>query len=456
MLIDLGEVGGVPEVDERPPHPRRRRWMAMAVGAVLLVGLGGAAPPRPGMVETVVPAVLGDAIDVQDDQLFVVHPPNGNHALAGDRIITAYELPSGRRLWQTRSDYSRQEFGGVILLGDAMVLPRYELGGGAGSRLDVFDRHTGRHRWQRAGSLMGWTKGPPGAPGRLFVGIDAPPDEDGVPQTAPLRVMALDVLTGEPVWTYEPPPDAQVMTSWSDGGSDALVTGLPSGRVEIRSARNGELVAAATLRPPLDPERDLTADPMMERQWIMLAEDMVMVVGPGHRTLTAYGLDRLERRWEVPWQRDVGWFGHPPCGPLMCMQTADGRVRGVDPRTGRTRWEKAWPYLDAAGPLLLGSRTDSPYGGEGPLVLVDPATGESVADLGVWAVTESMVTTGVDRLVFKHDPATGRAWVGLVDIQARVVRLLDVAHEVSGDCRVGRDSLVCRRRDATVGIWRYR
>jgi outer membrane protein assembly factor BamB len=456
-FIDLGEVGGVPEVEEHPPNPRRRRWIAVLVGAVLLVGLGAAAPVPPGLVETVVPAELGDAIDVSGSQLFVVHPPNGNHALPGDRVITAYDVPSGRRLWQTRSSSVRQEFGGVIVLSGAVVLPRYEDGSGGGSRVVVLDARTGRQRWERAGSLTGWTTASPGAAARMLLSIDAPPDAQGLPPTASERIMAVDMVTGATAWSYEPPPQAQVLTAWraSDGHSDALVIGLPSGRVEVRSTVTARLTAAANLRPPLEPERDVTADPILDRQWITVAEDMLMVVGPGSRTLAAYGIDRLDRRWEVPWERDLGWFGYPLCGSLLCMQTRDGRVQAVDPRTGRTRWEQSWSYLEAAGPLLLASRGDGPYGGEGRLAFVDPATGRSVAELGVWAVA-GYASALDDKVLFKHDPGTGRAWVGLADARARDVRLLGVAHEVSGDCRVGRDSLVCRRRDATIGIWRYR
>jgi outer membrane protein assembly factor BamB len=214
----------------------------------------------------------------------------------------------------------------------------------------------------------------------------------------------------------------------------------------------GQLRVAADVRPPVPPVP--TAEPVDVMQWLMLIDDLVLVTGDDGRTLTAYGLATLDRRWSATWDGSVGWYPSPACGDMLCTQANDGRVRAVDRRTGQVRWQQSWTYVEQMGPMLLASRGQGPYGGEAPLALVDPATGEAVAELGTWAIAGR--TMGVDTVLVKVDAVARKAWFARVDPAARDVRLLGVATNVIGDCRVGQDSVVCRRRDSSIGIWRYR
>jgi hypothetical protein len=84
--------------------------------------------------------------------------------------------------------------------------------------------------------------------------------------------------------------------------------------------------------------------------------------------------------------------------------------------------------------------------------VLDPLTGRELHDLGHW----DMIGFAGDRIaLMRRDPGTGRAWFGLADPSRDGVHILGAAPDVSGDCQSTAAWILCRRLDASVGIWSY-
>jgi outer membrane protein assembly factor BamB len=460
VVIDLGEVRGPPEIAERRRDPRRLR--ALGVAAALLAVLGLVTAPAPGptiRAEIRIPSAVGDSMYVHGDRLYVMRP-HGNQVVRGERVLTAYRLPDGARLWQSRIPESGQSFRGVIATGDVLLLPGYGPGGtdangGGGSEVVALDHRTGRQRWRLAGTLVGTVES--SGADRVLLGTGREVPNPSGRET----LTAVDVRTGAPAWSYQPPPDAQFSTVDPADGPAAIVSGLTSGRVEVRELRTGDVIAAAGVRPPIEPVDPVTPGVVLgTEQWMSVIGDLILITDGRAATLTAYGLRDLDRRWTTTWDSGDNWYYSPGCDDeLICLHLRDGAVRALEARTGRLRWEGSWPYLHRVGlagtdPLLVASRGEGPYGEHAPLVLVDPATGRGEVELGTWAIASA--DPAAELVVVRNDLGASRAWFGLLDPAASDVRLIGSATDVVGDCHAGVDSIACRRTDATIGVYRFR
>jgi len=453
VVIELGELRHPADRPDRRPgrarvDPRAYRPVALLVALALAAVLAGSAPVPDPLVETRVPIALGEQLEVSGDHLFIIGPARDRTA-GGERRIRAYRLPDGRRLWESRVDGLGGEFGSQFVLGSVLLLVRYEDGGDG--ELIALDERTGAPLWRRPGWWMGWTRG---APGRVIIGTGGatpgPPGQLGL-------VTAVDPRTGAEAWRYRVPPGATVRDAWTGDQLETaqtayLVTGLRSGLVEVRDAVTGALVGSADTGPP--PAQVVPGEP---ENWLSILDDLVLVQEPDRRTATAYALPGLGRRWTTP----LGpggflWFLGPFCGDLICVQGQDGLIRAFDRATGAQRWSGAWTYVTPVGSSVVASRADGPSGAETPLWLVDPATGRARAALGRWAIAVASYGVRPEPIVYRQDLPTERTWFGMVDEAAARVRLLGLVTGVVGECRAGRDSLVCRRKDLSVGIWRYR
>jgi hypothetical protein len=468
-VIDLGELRHGP--DEPPTGPRgpaawaarlRASWAAggyrryrpgaLVVAAVLAAGLGASAPVSDPLVEARVPMALGETMQVISDRLYIFSPERTQSGNA-ERRVRAYGLPDGRPLWETRISGMTGDFGAMGTIDSTLLLARYDENG-AGEMVAV-DTGTGAPLWRRPGWPVGWTRGPTSEPaGRLLLGSGG-----GVPGSSGQLelVSGINPRTGAQLWSYRVPPGAFTRSAWTDlsfgGTMRYLVTGLPSGRVEVRDPHTGALISAAETGPP--PAAD-ELEPDRPPDWLTTLEDMVLIDAPDHETMTAYGLPALDRRWTTTMELGrYGWYLGPACGNLICLQGADGDVRAVNPKTGRVHWTGTWSYVAPVGRSMLASRGSGPVGGETPLWPVDPTTGKARAELGPWAIAGGAYEAD-DPIVVRQDLLTRRTWFGRVDEVARDVRLMGVVEEVVGECYVGTDCLLCRRADLSVGIWRYR
>jgi hypothetical protein len=86
-----------------------------------------------------------------------------------------------------------------------------------------------------------------------------------------------------------------------------------------------------------------------------------------------------------------------------------------------------------------------------PVIVLDPVTGDVVADLGRWSVTSP---DGDGRMVgVRHEPGTSRAVVALLDPVAARARVASVARDVVS-CESHELVVACWRRDGSAVVWR--
>ena len=138
----------------------------------------------------------------------------------------------------------------------------------------------------------------------------------------------------------------------------------------------------------------------------------------------------------------------------MCLFSPRGAgIRVLDRATGRDRWTSdRWSYGDQVGPYLIVG------GGEGTrrsetLNVVATMTGRVRGDFGPWQGVGPALPDGT-VVGLREQPAEDVVWYARLDPATLRVRVLGAANHVSGQCQTTTDVLICRRVDATVGIWR--
>ncbi len=407
--------------------------------AALLVLVGGSAPPAPArLTEVRVPAGLGDFVQVVGDRLYVAAAgPLG----IGDRTLAGYALPDGRALWRASIRVRgpiRQvvELSGVVLL-DVENGPR-------GHTVVAVAAGTGRPVWQREAALSAIS------PNRAIAvlvslagGQPATGGDGGAGAGGGTVTEGVEIRTGRTVWSYRVPNGY-----WQcvDCEGDAARPGRsvvirPDGGVEIRDLDTGRLTASAVLLAPGEVRAPL------------IAARLLLVGGRGGGELTAFSLVTLRPAWRLRLPGNGDWYLGPGCGEYLCLFGSDGGVGLVHPAEGRIRWLTTdwvgvqpvadWLVVSSRAGLNTPSRT----------AVLDPATGRELRDLGRWTL---IGPAGGGRMaLLRRDVSTGRAWFGISAPREATVRTLGSVLDVSGDCQSGAGWLLCRRLDASIGIWRY-
>jgi outer membrane protein assembly factor BamB len=443
-VIDLGEIAAGRVLDDRPARPMPdRRWVLVALALGLaLVTLGGSAPwPRP-LPMAVLDAPAFATAHAVGDRLFVADPPG-----PGDRSIAGYRLMDLEPLWRVDLPIGGQATG-LVPAGDALVLigePETTAlqpdGQVTGESPDVvgLDAATGATRWRDRGFVEGSTPG-----GRLLVSVRAAGAGRGVPASAPgggpLTIRALSTDTGDVVWSYDGSAGAVLASRYDGRNVSLLAVLLPTGLVELRDADTGQIVRSGQIGvPPRAGGNDWYAE---------IVGDFLMVREASR--VTAYGLDRLDRRWTIALRPGQdGWVSW--CGPLLCLhgQNSQG-ISALDPQTGRVKWsDSRWSAVLPAGQHLVAMEDDSQRNGL-HLAVIDPETGHARRDLGNWqAVDWSVVADSI--LVMQYDGT--RALVARLE-PARGVKVVGVLDDVTRDCRLNAPVLICPRTDSRLGIWR--
>lgn len=425
-LIDLGDLRDA----EQPEPPARRSRPAanrlpgfLAVLLLALLTLAAATPP-PGRVAVVVPARLGVDRLVAGNLLLVLDPPTRERT---PRSVAAYRLPGGEPAWRAPVPVDGR-FWGLSVRGGLLLVSGYEEPPeGRGTVTVALDAATGAYRWQQPGAALEVAGG-----GLLL-------EDFGREGRGVLR--AVDPCCGTPRWTVDVPA-GEVGYRFTPGGMDRVVLSDPRGPVEVRDAATGAVLAAA----------DLWSTAERPYRSTQVVGDLLLTIGGTPPVMTAYGVDRLDRRWRatVP---DAAYV--LDCGGVICGQTRPGILWALDPATGRQLWTRpGWDLAWAAPGAVVVVRVAGTSTGPADLAVLDPVSGQVRSELGRWELVQREPGDG-PRLAVRPHPAGG-VLVAEVDAAAATVRMLDVLSEASGDCQAVVGGVLCRRPDGSIGVWRLR
>lgn len=430
VVIDLGFDREPPRLVDAPPRPRWGGLLAAALAALVLAT--GSAPVAARLSEVRISAGLGDELALSADRLYVIQP-NLAWSTADRRTVSAYRLPAGRRLWRQPLPVPgrvRQVFPapGALLVaiqreGDVETV--------------AVDAATGRMRWRLPFQPVGLTPS-----GRLALGFADTNRSD--PRVE--RVVAVEPVTGRYAWAYEVPAMAWHDMSFAVDGDrpPRSVVAEPSGRVTVRDLDSGRVLTAVEV-----------AAVASGGLWFQIAGDLLLTgfTNNGEEEVTAYGLPALDRRWTTVLNVGGGYVS-ADCGGNLCLFSRFGGVSVVDPDTGRPLWsDSRWQTVQTVGGRLLAYSWPAPQRRSTTAVL-DPATGDELLDLGRWMAVRPAHPGGHTSAV-RVEPGSGRAWFAVVDVAALAVRVLGTVDGISGDCRAADRVLVCRRLDASIGVWRF-
>ncbi|WP_320064665.1 PQQ-binding-like beta-propeller repeat protein [Micromonospora sp. RTGN7] len=435
-VIDLGELRGdvKPDPPSRPPRAAARPLRAALAGAVALFALAASAPSvRPA--SAVLAVRTGAEVLLAGGRLYVAEPPS--LGTDGGREVVAYTMPaaaggSPRPLWRTPApggfgQFWVREHNGFVLL----------TGGRDGRALETFvvDAATGRQRWR----LPGFPD-PTVGDGLLLLGGGF---GDGAGEQATDTLQAVDLPSGRVRWSV-PATRGRLTYRYRGAEVDRVVLIPGSGRIEVRDARSGAVLAA------LDPPPGGPPGP----QDVNVAGDLLLVTSTtgdvaGDSRVTAYGLDALDRRWQL----DLPPGGYlAQCGEVPCVAARNVGVSLLDPATGRARWTNPRSQWVAAvrGDRLLVAAQD--LVGAVEFAVLDATTGRTVAELGRRELVHNRDPDG--PLFTTRRTREGALLVAELDPVAAEARSLEVLPDAPVDCRSAGRDLVCRRASGTWGWWR--
>jgi outer membrane protein assembly factor BamB len=414
MVIDLGVPQDELELAPRPWFPKPRPVLAAAVTLAVLLGASDAtAPVRSGLVSVTIQATAADEYVLDGDSLYLMRPSRGV-IRAGLRTITGYRLPDATGPEWEAGLYTAGPVRGASLV-DGMLLAIAEAGGDI--QTIAIRPDTGQEVWRRSG----WWH-------RTTAGKGLLQDSSrGLRQ----QLLSVELATGAVRWTKSFAADDPVLM---DG--DRFVHWTRSGTVQVHEADTGAVLATAHLAF----DREVTAQ--IVSGLLLVPEEVA-----GRPVLTAFGLDRLDRRWRADIDLRAEYVGGE-CGDALCVGVSDdGGLRLVDLATGRTRWSAAgWGYAYRVGPYLLAyghSTTTNPRA-----ALLDPADGHVVGDLGDW--NASLPAPDGRMLGIRENGS--RALVARLDATAVDVKVLGVLAGVF-QCQPSPLAVVCRRAGGSIGVW---
>jgi hypothetical protein len=425
VLIDLGEVprgaeaATAAEVEvDAPPVPYR--LLLLILSLVLLAGLGGGTRPRDPIVPEIVPAAQGDVLRVVGDRLFVI----GRQEPPGVRVVRSFTLPDATPIAWHRVAVTG-EILDVAAAGDVLLL-------------SVQDEQTSRF------GTIALRTGSPAPLWRSPVLVEAVSEPD---RLALVREetgdgtwwRGLDLMTGAVRWSVRRTGDDVIVPSDREGYPDWLFRLTTDLRLEAWDARTGRLTASRRV-----PERG----PGRVELWPV--GDLAMI---GARSAGTTGFDArqgLRQRWYSG--VNLSWYRNPSrCGDLICTYLPQRGIMVMSPETGWERWSSdRWNYAERIGSYLV---TGLPGTAFPEHFVLDPATGDVLGAAGRWqsgGPGPAPETAYVRRATERAD----RIWYGVLDMRRMRIRVSGAADLVAGDCHFAAGALICRRLDASVGVWR--
>jgi outer membrane protein assembly factor BamB len=427
-VIDLGVLrdGSELPVYSLAGRPRRRRVVAvLSAAAVVLATAVAASPVRAALVERTFPGVpaRSDQPVVADttDGVYLVRA-NGPQVGPGERTITRYGGAHAEQVWRVTVMTTGAVNGADVVDGTLLVLAD-----GWETQTIALNAADGRELWRRTG----WWRA--AGSGQLLLSYRPPGKDVDVYQGVALA-------TGAVRWSVSVPANDWVLPDRSH-----LVRWSVDRRVEVRDLRTGAVVSRGTL-PPTGNATGRVSEP-----GVQVAGGLLLVAGwQGERPVaTAYGLSHLDRRWQA--DIDLSSEAVHGCGAQLCVSGRNGQggVRMLEQDTGRTRWaDHQRDNLAYTGSTLLAF---GPRNGPPQIVVVDPATGKPIGNLGRWQTPPTIAPDGT-MLGVRTDPASSRSWIAELDPAARTTRVLGVADNAFA-CHAGPSAITCRRTDGTIGVW---
>ncbi|MGW3805359.1 outer membrane protein assembly factor BamB family protein [Micromonospora sp. NPDC005113] len=420
-VIELGELRHEPEPDTLPRRPRANgRPLRCALVLLFVLATLVAAGPVSGRAVVPLPARLGANVVVTGDLFLVIDPITPE---TPQRRLAAFRLPGGEPVWQAPLP-AEGRYWGVMPLAGMLLVTGHEIGSdGRGTLTVVLDRATGAYRWQQPGNAIPLTDG------NLLL------QSGGGDEPGSLR--AVDPCCGTVRWQQTTAP-GEINYRTVGYAVDRVLLSNADGSVEVRDAATGRMLARRDLRA-----RGGAYETMQ------VVDGLLLTVGGARATVTAYELDRLDQRWSTTAD---GSLYATECGHVVCLLTRAGRLRAVDPATGREfwssdRWGWVWPV---AGRLVATTLSSAGPGAE-ELVVLDPATGRVLAELGRWELAGSDL--GGPMIGLRRHPGGGLL-VAELDVRVGAVRMLDVLPDATGECQASPGRLLCRRVDGSFGLWR--
>ena len=441
-LIDLGEVtpGRPYGAAVRSPRPPRAYRSVLAVLTVaLLASLGGAAHVAPPAPPKIIPARLGDTTFVTGDRLFVVTGPGLPAGQVQHTTINTYALPSGSLLGRTTVAVTGAIFDVTEVSG--VVLVSYQLDEDGAETTVAIAAGTDRAIWRRPARLLGISR----SRGQALL-------RDSSPEYGPVRWYSVDLATGAERWSLRQPAAGEVTPAdFGDPAPGTVGDGYPrrlvsvdlAGRMIVRDAFTGAILAARTIPVPDD----------WSRRGIVLWPDGDLVLVGDHLSAIAYALSDLSERWRAPVDLYSSYVGGD-CARVVCLfNPRGGGVRILDRATGRQLWtSQRLSYAAEVGTYLIAASGT----GASPNVtldVIDVATGRLRGTFGPWQAL-GVELPGGELLGMRSQPVTDAVWYARLDPATLASRILGEADDVSGDCQTTTQVLICRRLDASVGIWR--
>jgi hypothetical protein len=436
VLIDLGELTPDGARRSRPVGSRRRprpyRSVLAVLAAVLVASLSGAVRRGPPDPPRVVAARLGDTMYVGTDRFYVVSAgPEPAAPVIQKKIISAYGLPAGNLLSQTTVSVSGVIFDVTSV--DHTILVSYQVDGGGAEATVALAAGTPSVLWRRPARLLGVSA----SDGLVLLRENSADVDD-------LHWYGIDLASGDTRWQLEQPVHGYITeTGFVAGFPRSLVTVDSGGRLDVRATATGAITASTTIAVPAD----------WAKLGIALWPDGDLVLVGDHISTTAYALPDLAERWHSAVDLYTSYVG-PSCGDAVCFfSPRDDGMRVLDRVTGRDRWSSnRWSYADQVGPYLLAG-ADGTAGSNQALDVVDTDTGRVRGDFGAWQRIGEPLPDGtvVGLRQQLGDDVVAYARLDPANLSTRVI---GVAEHVSGDCQTTTDVLICRRTDASVGIWR--
>lgn len=440
-VIEL-DLDAPPTTEPGRPPAHRYRHIGLALAVVLALSLGGAAP-----VTSLIWRYTGTV---------PVTGPGTIYAVAGERIYTitesgglrttsAWTTDPVRPLWETNTampDASAPGALGVEAQEDHLLLSDYPA-------TTVLDGATGEPLWDSPTMVQPLAPGiglrteaffPPGSeydrtsgdPGELYW------TSTGRPHTRPplrTELYGVDLTSGRRMWTAAEPGSVYAVPTARDG--EIIV--VAADRISVRAAATGAVLRERAL-PREQTDGVFYADVVGDVVLLRRARDW-----NSGGTVTAYGVDRLEPRWQATEPRDNGSRGG--CNGLLCRIDETG-LAVLDPRTGTVRWHVG----PNRGLVSTGAAVVETHGPGGrPLRVRDPVSGATLVELDAWMTVEP----GSTLLLTGFDPERLVSTFAIVGSGPDPVRPLGRADSLESDCTVTDRLVACRGR-AGIDVWSYR